>query len=127
MQLGMIAEYQYIVDASKRGNLVSKPTHDNRGYDFINHGKKRLYKIQVKSTRAKCKNLNYYKVIIARGSSNKNPYKKEHVDFFAVYLFDLSRWYIIPFNAVTSKNIRIYPENPNHKFSKFLEAWHLIK
>ena len=132
MQIGKIAEYQFIIDASKRNLLPSIPVHDHRCYDLIVQGKNKLYKIQVKSTRSVSKTepnkkgTPYYKIIACHGSTGKKSYAKNDLDYFAIYIFDLNQWFIIPFHAVTSKNIRIYPSKNDHKFSQYREAWHLL-
>jgi hypothetical protein len=129
--LGKLSEMQFCVDAAKRGLNVSVPSHDHSGYDLIAEGSSsKLYKVQVKATRAKSiqnDRTPCYKIQISRGSKSKRRYDKNEVDFFAVYIYELNNWYIVPFNACTSISIRLYPSKPNHKFSKFLEAWHLIK
>ena len=133
MQIGKIAEYQFIIDASKRNLLPSIPVHDHRGYDLIVQGKTRLHKIQVKSTRTVStrgphkKGTPFYRIVASKGSTGKEAYKKTDLDFFAVYIFELNQWFIIPFHAVTSKNIRLYPSKNDHKFSQYREAWHLLK
>jgi hypothetical protein len=133
MQIGKIAEYQFVVDASKRNLLPSIPVHDHRGYDLIVQGKTKLHKIQVKSTRTvstrapNSKGENSYRIVVSKGSKNKQSYQRTDLDFFAIYLFDLNQWFIIPFRAVTSKNIRLYPSKNDHKYSQYREAWHLIK
>lgn len=132
-QLGKIAEYQFVVDASRRNLLPSIPVHDHRGYDLIVQGKTKLHKIQVKSTRTVAtrapnkKGEPFYRIGVSKGSQGKKIYTKTDLDYFAVYIFDLNQWFIIPFHAVTSKNIRIYPSKINHKFSQYREAWHLLK
>lgn len=124
--LGILAEKQFIVDAMKRNLLVSVPSYDHNGYDAIVQGKKNLYKVQIKSTRQKEFNKNGYKVCVFRGRENKTRYEKHEVDFFAVYLTELSLWYIVPFAMCKSSHIRIYPDKNNHRLNSFLEAWHLF-
>ncbi len=130
MRLGKLAEMQFSVDASKRGLNISVPHCDFSVYDLIVEGKsKKIYKTQVKATRTKAKHIrsDFYKVTVARGTSQKKRYLKNEVDFFAVYIYEINNWYIIPFDVCTSVNIRLYPHKPDHKFSPYLEAWHLIK
>jgi hypothetical protein len=128
MQLGKLAEMQFCIDAAKRGFNVSIPQSDFTGYDLvIESNSKKLYKIQVKSTRQKSEGRNCYKVSVARGSQSKKTYKKNELDFFAVYIYEINQWYLIPFNVVKSINVRIYPSKPTHVYSQFQEAWHLIK
>ena len=128
MQLGKLAEMQFCIDAAKRGFNVSIPQSDFTGYDLVIESKsKKLYKIQVKSTRQKSADRNCYKVSVARGSQRKKTYKKNELDFFAVYIYEINQWYLIPFNVVKSINVRIYPNKPAHVYSQFQEAWHLVK
>lgn len=127
MQMGKMAEMQFSIDAAKRGLNVSIPHHDFGGYDLIIEGKsKKLYKVQVKSTRTKT-SRGCYKVCISRGSKNKKRYAKNEVDFFAIYIAEINNWFILPFNACASTNIRLYPNKPDHKFTSYLEAWWLVK
>lgn len=127
MQLGKLAEMQFCVDAAKRGLNVSVPQHDYNGYDLIIEGKnKKLYKVQVKSTRTKT-TRGCYKICISKGTKNKKRYNKNEVDFFAIYIAETTSWFILPFNVCTSVNIRIYPDKPDHKFTSFLESWHQFK
>lgn len=127
MQMGKMAEMQFSIDAAKRGLNVSVPHHDHSGYDLIVEGKsKKLYKIQVKSTRTKT-TRGCYKVCISRGSQSKKKYSKNEVDFFAIYITETSSWFILPFNVCTSVNIRLYPHKSDHKFTPLLEAWWQIK
>jgi hypothetical protein len=127
MHLGKIAEHQFIVDASKRNLLVSRPVHDFRGYDLIVQGNAKLYKIQIKSTRQKAAGKNSYRFSCSRGSKSKQAYTKDHVDYFAFYIFELNAWFIVPIFEIKTKNINIFPHKPDHKYTKYLEAWHLIQ
>jgi hypothetical protein len=130
VMIGTLAEKQFLVDALKRNLLVSIPAHDHNGYDVIIQGKTKLYKVQIKATRQAEKNTgskHCYRVNIAKGTSNKKRYSKDEVDFFAVFLVDISQWYIIPLEVCTSVNIRIHPVNTSHQFNSYLEAWHLFR
>jgi len=130
MRLGKLAEMQFSIDASKRGLNVSVPNSDYSGYDLIVEGRSRkLYKIQVKATRTKSYQSDRhesYKVTIARGSKNKKRYEKNEVDFFAIYIYEINNWYIIPFDACSSVSVRLYPDKPDHKLSQYLESWHQL-
>jgi hypothetical protein len=130
MQLGKLAEMKFSVNCIARGFTVSVPHSDFTGYDLIIESKsKKLYKVQVKATRTKERDnrTNCYKVCVSRGTSNKKRYDKNEVDLFAVYIKETDNWFIIPFNACTSTNIRLYPHKPDHKFTSYLEAWWQFK
>lgn len=124
--LGRLAEMQFCVDAAKRGLNVSIPQHDHNGYDLIVEGKsKKLYKIQVKSTRQL--ERSGYKVTISRGNNNKKRYDKKEVDFFAVYIVQTANWFIIPFAMCNSVTLRIYPSKPDHKYTSYIEGFWQFK
>lgn len=129
MNLGIQSELKLIIECFKRGLNVSKPHTDFTGYDLIVEGKsKKLYKVQVKSTRQKTINTRSkaYKFNLARGANQKKAYGKKEVDFFALYIFEVDKWYFIPNPEVTGINARVYPNKNDHKFSKYYEAWHLF-
>ena len=127
VMIGTLAEKQFLVDALKRNLLVSIPAHDHNGYDVIIQGKTKLYKVQIKATRQTEKNRTSHKVIISKGTNNKKRYTKDEIDFFAIFLVDISQWYIIPIEACSSVTIRINPAIKDHKFNSYLEAWHLFR
>lgn len=132
MLVGMIAEKQFLVDAMMRSLLVSVPAHDHNGYDVIIESKtKKLYKVQIKCVKNSdtSKRSGYsFKVMISRGTKSKSKYHKNEVDFFAIYLLELKQWYLIPFAVVCgSTTLRLHPNKKDHRFSSFLEAWHLLK
>lgn len=125
--LGYYSEFQFIIKCLKLELNVSSPTVPFLHYDFIVESKtKRLYKIQVKSSFKKSidKKRNCYHVKVS--GANNRKYDKLDVDFFAVYLFDIKQWYLIPVESVNATAIRIYPEKEDHIYSKFKESWQLI-
>lgn len=130
---GKIAELEFMVQATRRNLLASIPIYDHKGYDLIVEGKKKLYKIQVKATQtiekdtSSTKKRTGYKINVGHGKNKSTLYKKDTVDFFAFYILEIRQWFIIPHSAVTAKSIRLYPNKPNHKYSKYIEAWWLIK
>jgi len=124
--VGGLAEIGFIYEAKKRGLHIMKPMTDNRKYDFIVDGGS-LYKIQVKSTAAKEKNRNNFKVSTSYGSHKKIKYQKEDVDFIAIHLTLADIWYIIPIENIKYLNIRFYPHKEDCKFNKWREAWYLLQ
>jgi len=131
MLIGMIAEKQFAIDAMLRNLLVSIPSHDHNGYDVILESRsKKLYKIQIKciGSQDRSNRAHYsYKTNLGKGTTGKNKYDKNEVDFFAVYILELKQWYIIPRAVSESTSLRLHPNKKDHKYSQYLEAWHLFK
>lgn len=78
-----------------QGLGVSMPLLDSSPYDCIIDNGQRLLKIQVKGilNRAKKSRKNGYKINLRGGT---NYYKKNEVDFFAIYHLKLNGFFIIP-------------------------------
>jgi len=126
--MGDIAEIAFMLRAKQNGLTVLQPYSAITPYDLIIDNGKKLIKIQVKSTNTNVKkNPNGYKAIIGRGKSSKTKYQKKDVDFFAIYIVRTNSFYIIPFNAVKTVTLNLYIDKGNHKFSKYLENWNLLK
>tara|TARA_R100000935_G_scaffold41759_1_gene63432 strand:+ start:48 stop:410 length:363 start_codon:yes stop_codon:yes gene_type:complete len=86
---GCLAEYKFAVMAMEYGINVSFPLIHSSPYDCIIETKKVLKKIQIKAIstgkdKARCYLLD----------SNRNAYKKEDVDFFAVWVQYHNGFYI---------------------------------
>ena len=99
--IGCIAEYQFAVEAMKRGFLVSFPLLDASPYDCIIDNGKDLKKIQIKSVTKD-------KEIIRSFIKKKNniTYSKKEVDYFAVYVQHHNGFYIFKNNGKI-KSIRL--------------------
>lgn len=131
--MGDIAEIAFMLRAKQNGLTVLQPYSAITPYDLIIDNGKKLIKIQVKSTNTNIKgstgnvNENGFKAQIGRGKSSKTKYQKKDVDFFAIYIVRTNAFYIIPFNAVKTVTLNLYIDKGNHKFSKYLENWNLLK
>lgn len=86
-----------------------------------------LSRVQVKSVATLYRGQ--YQVLAAHGNRKKRPYLKGEIEFLAVYIFPTNTWYIMPLEALGGKMRLRFPKKPNprHKFSPYLEAWHLLK
>lgn len=116
---GELCEMEFALQAMRRGLIVSRPYNETR-YDLLVDNKKQVFKIQVKGTRSNG-------VMVSYGSSKKKLYSQCQIDFFAIYLFNFSSWYLIPVKEITSVKISINPKAKRSKYKKYLEAWSLIQ
>ncbi len=118
---GIASELLFRHECLTRGIVPSIPDGDNSPYDAIIECDKKLFKVQIKSTNTK--NHTGYKVACSHGSTGKRAYCSSDVDYFAFYIFERSVWFIIPIAEIKSKNINLYPDKLNHRYSKYKEAW----
>ena len=123
---GDLGELAFTIKAKELGYNVSKPYSSITPYDLILDNGYQLLKIQVKSTRNEIR-PSAYKAAIGKGRYAKKPYQIADVDYFAIYILPISIWYIIPRLEMYNTTVNLYPEKRDHKYSKYLEAWHLIE
>lgn len=89
--MGDIGEMKAIYEFTKMGFIVSKPLTDNARYDLLVEINKRVFKVQVKTT----KEVKDGKMIFATKTTNYvqgnwkvNRYSTNDVDIFFLYCFD---------------------------------------
>jgi PD-(D/E)XK endonuclease len=127
---GDLAEMQFMVRATRRGWGVAKPYGDNERYDFVVDAGGRLWKVQVKSTRA-VHHRGFTVRSSWRTSMKQKPYLPEEVDFLVVTIVSKRIWYVIPVRALEGRlTIHLYPfgsrRGSSNRFEKYQEAWDLM-
>jgi hypothetical protein len=117
-KLGEQAEAVFLSKATGLGLSVLKPWGDSERYDLVVGSGKRLWRVQVKSTRYVGERR--YS-ITARGCTA--AYTAEEIDFLAAYLVPLDLWYVIPVKAFAPRKfLRFYPGGGG-RYEKYREAW----
>ncbi|HXM22615.1 MAG TPA: group I intron-associated PD-(D/E)XK endonuclease [Terriglobales bacterium] len=122
---GEEAEAAFLHKATSLGMSVAKPWGDSERYDLIVGSGRRLWRVQVKSTRYVGERRFS---ITARGCTA--PYTEEEIDFLAAYIVPLDLWYVVPVKAFApSKCLRFYPEGNSSRgqYEKYREAWWLME
>ncbi len=122
---GEVVELRFMARAAEFGLRVIKPWGDSSRYDCVVEAGARFLRIQVKSTTFR--HENHYTRALVR--SHRQRYTSEEIDFFAVYVFPIDVWYIIPIKAVEhlrSGGISLTPHNSLSKMAPYREAWHLL-
>jgi hypothetical protein len=120
-KLGEQAEAVFLSKATGMGLSVAKPWGDSERYDLIVGSGRRLWRVQVKSTRYVGERRFS---ITARGCTA--AYTEDEIDFLAVYIVPLDLWYLIPVKAFTPRKcLRFYPEDKSSRgrYEKYREAW----
>ena len=120
---GEWVELQFMARAAAHGLTVSKPWGDMSRYDVVVDSGGRFFRVQVKSTECiswkgwKCQTAN-------RG----RYYSAADIDFVAAYIVPEDLWYVIPISVLGDHKDNVYlaPRGPRNKYSRYLEAWHLL-
>lgn len=106
MKNGSIGEIATQLEFMKMGYEVYSPATDNARYDFIAHKDGKLYKVEVKSTSRKVRDV--WKVQLKKVHSNRSSnrianFDNTLVDFLSVYIEPLEKVIILKAKDVTSK------------------------
>ena len=119
-RIGTIAETVFIKECLER-DFEPHPTTTPMPWDFIVSCPAGDLKVQVKSTSVK--DHNAYTVNTASGSTMK-LHMSDDIDVVAIYISPRDEWWMMPRDVVTSKNIKLFPENPSKsKYKKYQENW----
>jgi hypothetical protein len=121
---GEQAEAAFLNKATGLGLSVAKPWGDSERYDLIVDSGRRLWRVQVKSTRYVGERRFS---ITARGCTA--AYTEDEIDFLAAYIVPLDLWYVVPVKAFAPRKcLRFYPEGENSvgQYEKYREAWWLM-
>lgn len=124
---GALAEYRFISTAISLNLNVLTPAVEGYAYDVVIDNGKRFYRVQVKYAARSKRNASIFSVMAHRRSSSLNPtykpYTAEEVDFFAVYIWFIDTFFIIPFNAVQGNSINLNLSSPTNKFNAYKNNW----
>lgn len=123
---GALAEYRFISTAISLDLKVLKPAVEGYAYDAVIDNGNRFYKIQVKyASKDKRRKSTFQSMLHRKGASSKvfRPYKEQEVDFFAIYIFYIDTFYLIPFDAVEGISISLNPNNPESKYEIYKHNW----
>ncbi len=125
---GELGEATFLLRATERGWVVSKPFGEKQCYDFIVDNGRNLLRVQVKSTEAPCSKHRYH-INLGRGGGARIPYQKNQIDFFAIYLVQENAWYILPIEAAMGWVGLSVPKTEcvsGTAYEKYSEAWGLM-
>jgi len=120
---GEWAELCFMTRAAELGLRVTKPWGDNAPYDLAVETAGHFLRVQVKCTQYK-RQHSYVCTIC----SSHIPYQPDQLDFIAAYVIPADTWYILPIHATRHQSaIVLSPHLRKSKYSKYQEAWHLLK
>lgn len=123
---GALAEYRFISTAVSLDLKVLKPAVDGYAYDAVVDNGEQFYKIQVKyASKDKRRKSTFQSMLQRKGAANNfyRPYEEQEVDFFAIYIFYIDTFYLIPYDAVEGISISLNPNNSNSKYDIYKHNW----
>jgi hypothetical protein len=125
-RLGEVAEAAFLHRAAQLGFSVLIPWGDSNRYDSavdLNHG---LNRIQVKSAGSRRRGRYHIKT----SGTDGHIYTLADIDFLVGYVVPCNLWYIIPVEAIgTREAIAFYPDTRRPfqlLFERYREAWCLL-
>lgn len=121
---GSVAEYHCAAELLKQGFNPCWPSVDTQPYDMIVDTVKGPRRVQVKSSVQDGATIQAnFKM---KSGATERGYTLADCDYIVMYLFAYKLWYIFPVGKV-GRAVRLKPANPNCRWEKYKEAWHLIK
>jgi len=123
---GEWAELVFMARAAELGLMPLRPWGESSAYDVVLEWKGEFMRVQVKSTTYRQDN-SY--ICQTRSTARYWPYEVKDIDFMAVYVIPVDKWYIIPAKVATKLvgHIWLTPQKKGHKYEAFLEAWELLR
>ena len=124
---GALAEYRFISTAISLDLRVIVPAVEGYPYDCVIDNGKDFYRIQVKYASKDNRRDNSFSIMTHRRIKSSTPtyrqYTASEVDFYAIYLWYIDTFYIIPYEAVPSNSISINPKLSNNKYHSYKNNW----
>ena len=126
---GELAELAFAHKAASLGFGVAKPYGDSERFDFIVNWDRRLWRVQVKSTRTAQHGV--YEVGAHGCWGGVDTYTKDEIDLIVAYVVPEDAWYVIPIEDTRGrKRLCLHPNVPRracYKYEHYREAWWLMK
>ena len=127
---GALAEYRFISTAISLDLKVVVPAVEGYAYDCIIDNSRNLYKIQIKYASKDKRLSNVFSSMLHRRIKSTNPtyrkYQANEVDFYAIYIWYIDTFYIIPFEEVEKSSVTLDPKNDNNKYDQYKNNWELL-
>jgi hypothetical protein len=115
--------------ATSLGFPLSLPYGHLHRYDFVVEGGKKLWRVQVKTSRFMMRGL--YRVCIYHTTKRVGQaYTESEIDFVAVYIIPEDTWYILPVREILERRTLFFRPNGytgSDPYAHYREAWHLLR
>lgn len=112
---GAIVEQKCFLKCIEYGWIVSKPLFDNARYDFLLDTGKKIYKIQVKTSRWNESHtglrFNCYSQHSIKNGNKRMKYTNQEIDYFMTEFEGQFYLYPAPADGLTEKTLRLIEGN----------------
>ena len=127
---GALAEYRFISTAISLDLRVITPAVEGYPYDVVIDNGESFYRIQIKYATKDKRRDNSFSVMTQRRIKSTYPtyrkYTAEEVDYFAVYIWYIDTFFIIPYEAVEGNSISLNLSGNNNKYTAYKNNWQLL-
>jgi len=124
---GALAEYRFISTAISLDLRVLTPAVEGYPYDCVVDNGKSFYRIQVKyASKDKRCSKSFSSMLQRKVSANNSHFKKytaKEVDYFALYIWYIDTFFIIPFDAIEGNSVHLNLGNEKNKFTPYKNNW----
>ena len=124
---GALAEYRFISTAISLDLRVLTPAVEGYPYDCVIDNGKSFYKIQVKYASKDKRAKKTFSSMLQRKVSGPNAvfknYTAKEVDYFALYIWYIDTFFIIPFDAIEGNSVHLNLGNDKNKFTQYKNNW----
>jgi len=124
---GALAEYRFISYAISLDLRVLSPAVEGYPYDCVVDNGTSFYKIQVKYASKDKRAKKTFSSMLQRKVSGPNSvfknYTAKEVDYFALYIWYIDTFFIIPFDAIEGNSINLNLANDKNKFTQYKNNW----
>jgi hypothetical protein len=124
---GALAEYRFISYAISLDLRVLAPAVEGYPYDCVIDNGTSFYKIQVKYASKDKRAKKTFSSMLQRKVSGPNSvfknYTAKEVDYFALYIWYIDTFFIIPFDAIEGNSINLNLANDKNKFTQYKNNW----
>ena len=124
---GALAEYRFISTAISLDLRVLTPAVEGYPYDCVVDNGTSFYRIQVKYASKDKRAKKTFSSMLQRKVSGPNAvfkkYTAKEVDYFALYIWYIDTFFIIPFDAIEGNSINLNLANDNNKYTQYKNNW----
>lgn len=129
---GALAEYRFISTAISLDFKVLKPAVEGYAYDCVIDNGTSFYKIQVKYASIDNRRKDTFSVMTHRRLKSSAPvyrrYLPEEVDFYAVYIWYIDTFFIIPYEALKNKkSISLRVKDKTNRYAQYKNNWAILQ
>ena len=113
----------------EHGWVIAYPLNSNPAFDLLASKADKIWRVQVKTTQGLCSHSGShspnFQFQTNHGCKRKVKYTKASLDFFILCALDCSKFWVVPFDSITSMTTKIYG-GKNCQFAKYENAWELL-